>query len=478
MNWFNKHLSFRADLFVTLLNGIIVIGGVFILNGLIARIHGLEVLGEFLLVKRTLTAVVGILLIGMNVGLPNYLSRNFERSYGDNAIIIFIVITIPLTLLLIAGILWLNISGFYSDYFWLYIIFTLGICSQFITYGLYRGYMNMIGANIVQLLGTAIIPIVVFMNVKNIYEGLLWIGSIILIIMVFAFIIRNKGLKILEVTFSKIKKIIRFGLERIPSFISQFVLLAGIPIYLAQTVNFESVAYFNSSLSLVRLSLIIVSPIGMVLLPRISNKIASGANEDLPNILRIIFKAGIVFSVIVTVFCYINAPFILEFWLGEVSKTGITILRIAILALPCYTFSGLARSPIDAVSERGYNSLIYGLAAVSMIIFILVGKNYNLDLLKTALFSFLFSHIIAGLGSVFFLQRLYNFSFIDFKLIRDIVAITFIMITISQIISYTYLSILSQFILTSVIYIVIGIVIFNFVKTGWIAELKEKIYAK
>lgn len=477
MNWFNKHLSFRADLLVTLLNGIIVIGGVFILNGLISRIHGLEVLGEFLLVKRTLTAVVGILLIGMNVGLPNYLSRNFERSYGDSAIIIFIVITIPLTLLLIAGILWLNISGFYSDYFWLYIIFTLGICSQFITYGLYRGYMNMIGANIVQLLGTAIIPIVVFTNVKNIYEGLLWIGSSILIIMVFAFIIRNKGLKILEGTFSKLQKIIRFGLERIPSFISQFVLLAGIPIYLAQTVNFESVAYFNSSLSLVRLSLIIVNPIGMVLLPRISNKIASGANEDLPNILHIIFKAGIVFSVIGTVFCYINASFILEFWLGEISKTGITILRIAILALPFYTFSGLARSPIDAVSERGYNSLIYGLAAASMIIFILVGKNYNLDLLKTALFSFLFSHIIAGLGSGFFLRRLYNFSFIDFKLIRDIVAITFIMITISQIVSYTYLSILSQFILTSAIYIIIGIVIFKFVKIGWIAELKEKIYA-
>ncbi len=477
MNWLNKHLSFKADLMVTLLNGLIVIGGVFILNGLIARIHGLEVLGEFLLVKRTLTAVVGILLIGMNVGLPNYLSRNFERSYGDITIIIFFVITIPSTLLLISGILWLNISGFYTDYFWVYLIFSLGISAQFITYALYRGYMNMIGANIVQLLGTAIIPIVIFMNVKDINEGLLWIGSSILIIMVFAFIIRNKGLNFLEVTFSNFKKIIHFGIERIPSFISQFILLAGIPIYLAQTVNFESVAYFNSSLSLVRLSLIIVNPIGMVLLPRISNKIASGANEDIANILIIFFKAGIVFSVIGTVFCYINAHFILEFWLGEISDSGITILRLAILALPFYTFSGLARSPIDAVSERGYNSLIYGLAAVSMIIFIIIGKNYNLDLLKTALFSFLFSHIIAGLGSGFFLQRLYNFSFIDFKLIRDIFAITFIMIIINQIVSYTHLSILSQFILVSTIYIVIGIVIFHFVKIGWIAELKEKIYA-
>ena len=48
MNWLNKHLSFKDDLMVTLINGVIVIGGIFVLNGLIARIHGLDVLGEFL----------------------------------------------------------------------------------------------------------------------------------------------------------------------------------------------------------------------------------------------------------------------------------------------------------------------------------------------------------------------------------------------------------------------------------------------
>ncbi len=37
---------------VTLINGVIVIGGIFVLNGIIARIHGLGILGEFLLIKR------------------------------------------------------------------------------------------------------------------------------------------------------------------------------------------------------------------------------------------------------------------------------------------------------------------------------------------------------------------------------------------------------------------------------------------
>ena len=84
MKLLNKNLPFKYDIMVTLINGIVVIGGIFILNGLIARLHGLHVLGEFLLVKRTISSSMGILLIGLNIALPNYLSRNFDKSYADN----------------------------------------------------------------------------------------------------------------------------------------------------------------------------------------------------------------------------------------------------------------------------------------------------------------------------------------------------------------------------------------------------------
>ena len=194
MNWLNKNLSFKSDVIVTLLNGLVIIGGIFILNGLIARIYGIEILGKFLLLKRTFSSAVGILLIGINVGLPYYLSRNLKRSYGDNSFILFIIVTVPLTVILMVSILWFNIPGFNSDRFWTYIIFSLGISAQFMTYALYRGYMNMIGANIFQLLGTAIIPIIIFTSVTDIYEGLFWMGLCVLIVMIFAFIIRNNVL--------------------------------------------------------------------------------------------------------------------------------------------------------------------------------------------------------------------------------------------------------------------------------------------
>ena len=72
MNILNKKLSLKYDIIVTLINGIIVIGGIFILNGLIARLHGLDVLGEFLLIKRTISSSMGILLLGLNFVDPHF----------------------------------------------------------------------------------------------------------------------------------------------------------------------------------------------------------------------------------------------------------------------------------------------------------------------------------------------------------------------------------------------------------------------
>jgi O-antigen/teichoic acid export membrane protein len=478
MNWLNKHLSLKADLMVTLLSGVIVIGGVFVLNGLIARIHGLDVLGEFLLIKRTLSASVGILLVGINIALPNYLSRNYEKSYGDNAFILFLIITVPMTILLIAGILLFNIKGFYSNHFWIYVLFSLGLSAQFITYALYRGYMNMVGANIFQLLGTAIIPIVVFTSVATLNDGLFWIGCSVTTIMVFAFLFRNKGIHLAAITFHHSKKIIIYGIERVPSFVAQFILLAGIPIYLAQKVNFESVAYFNSSLSLVRLALLIVNPIGMVLLPRISNKISTSSVDEVNNMLNILFKAGLFFSVIGTLYFYINAPLILKLWLGIVSVRGVDILRITILALPFYTVAGLSRSPINAVSERGYNSLIYSLAAIVMIAIIFIGNIFDCDYLETALTSFLISHIIAGLASAYFIQRLYKSKLWNIEIMRDIVCGVLIVYLINHLLSFAEISGLSQLIIGAAIYLVIGVIVFKFVKSGWIADLKTIMYAQ
>ena len=206
-------------------------------------------------------------------------------------------------------------------------------------------------------------------------------------------------------------------------------------------------------------------------------KIANGAQKDVAKILDIIFTAGIICSVIATVYCYINAPLILKLWLGKPSETGIRIVRLVILALPFYTFSGLTMSPIDAVSERGYNSLVYGFGALSMVIIIFIGRAFQIDLLTTALFSFLISHIITGLASSFCIKKLYSLRVWNFKLFSEIVFSIVIMYLVHYLVSQAVISDLAQLLITSFIYLLIGSAIIKFVSTGWLAELKAKIYA-
>jgi len=83
-NWLKKELTVKSDILVVFINGLIVMGGVFVLNGIISRMYGLSVLGEFLLLKRTVVAGAAIVLVGANLGLPNYFGPQRFGNRGDS----------------------------------------------------------------------------------------------------------------------------------------------------------------------------------------------------------------------------------------------------------------------------------------------------------------------------------------------------------------------------------------------------------
>ena len=97
--------------------------------------------------------------------------------------------------------------------------------------------------------------------------------------------------------------------------------------------------------------------------------------------------------------------------------------------------------------------------------------------METALISFLISHIVAGLTSAYFIQRLYKSKLWNFKYIRDIVGSVLIVYMISHLLSFAEISGSSQLIIGAATYLVIGVIVFKYVKSGWIAELKAIMYA-
>ena len=90
----------------------------------------------------------------------------------------------------------------------------------------------------------------------------------------------------------------------------------------------------------------------------------------------------------IRIWIFIFTPFIFELWLGQMDNTGSLILRGIIISLPFYTIAGLARSPIDAASYRGYNSIIYGIAAMFVVASYYLGVKTGYHPLYVAVTSF------------------------------------------------------------------------------------------
>ena len=408
LGFFTKRLSIRQDLLITIVNGVLVMLGVLYLNGFIARRHGLDVLGEFTLIKRTVTSIAGVLLLGMNVGLPYFLGKRSSSGMGNSAPVVFISFTVPVLILLTLLIQHDVISGFASDHSWVYFIFAIGICTQFLTYSLFRGHLIMIAANGIQLLGTVLIPVFFFSVSSDLYVTLLRIGVATGAVMIAFYLLCNRGFSPGNIELEDIRKLVKYGTVRIPSFACQFILIAGMPLFVVRYVDMTDLAFINSSISLIRFSLLIVTPISMILLPRLSGALEMGKHEKIREGITQLLTVSIFFSVLATLVIFLSGKAVLTLWLGQVTPEGARTLETLILALPFYTIIGVSRSLIDAASPRGYNSRLYTVAAIVLIgsfeLLMLTGSNA----LNAGIYAFVGANLVAFIYCLILIKKLYG----------------------------------------------------------------------
>lgn len=403
-----KQLPFKQDLILTTINSIGLIFGVFFINALIARTHGLDVLGEYLLLRRTSYSFVGVMLIGMNISLPAFIAKQSNKGYLESAIVAFIFFSLPIVTLFVLLMKYNWITGFEADYFMSYAIYLIGICFQYLAYGLYRGFMNMVGANIIQLFLSAIVPILMFYHLQSVNEIISKIGLTLIVISTIAILIRNKGLAFKKITKENFKLFMNFGLVRIPSQIAQFMLLAGPPLLIASHVSFEDLSYFNSSLSLVRIFLIIVGPLGILLLPRISNALHEKRNKSVKYHLKTMVGLVVLIGAILSISLSLIGPELLKIWLGEISDNGREIVTYLMMVIPFYAIVGVLRSPIDASSLKGYNSIIYIMAVLAMFLTYNILLEFTHDHIFSGVFCFIIGYMVASIYSLYMIKKMFG----------------------------------------------------------------------
>ncbi len=468
-------MTIKQDFIMTFVNGLVVMIGIFLLNGYVARHHGLETLGHYLLVRRTCYAVVGVLLLGMNVGLPNFVAKDQKESFGDSAIVILFVFTLPVLLLLTYFVSSGFISGLLPDLSWTYFAFALAVCIQSITYGLYRGHLRMVGANLIHLISTVIIPVVAFLILNKVDVIFRIIAICVTVVASASYLVKNRGFNPLRVKLKVLERLALYGFKRIPSFASQFILLAGVPLLVVSyDVKFSEISYLNSTISLVRLFLVFVGPLGIILLPRISQALAQGkvdkVKQGIEMLLMWVFFGGLLLSFSLSLF----GPEILKLWLGNVSVNGAWIARVIFIALPFYAVVGVLRSPIDAASERGYNSIIYLLAAVLLLISFFLMKSAGIPVLKAGVISFLIGYITAGIFSLLIAYRLLNVQPFHMSLIIHMIAGCLLVAMGHYIVIRTHLQHSMQIVVFFLAFLILFLIFVLKSRRKWVIEFRKQ----
>lgn len=474
-NILKKEMSFRKDFLITVINAVSIIIGVFLLNAYIARIHGIEILGEYLFIRRTVYSAIGIFLIGMNIGLPYYIAKGNENSYGKSAIVTFLFISVPLLLVLTILIKVRIIYLFLPELIWPIFVYTIGANILNLSIGLYRGYLNMLGASIISFIGSILIPVILFLFFRELSLILTLIGLSVILLSLFVYIQREKNLISLYINFYEIKKLLKYGLERIISFLSQFFLLAGIPLLLYNEISKTSLAYLNSSISLIRLSLVIIGPIGFIILPRVSKMIVSSSKKELEEKIRIIvswiFFTGIIGMSIMLFY----GPVIMKYWLGEISSEGAVISRLIAFSIPLFMVTGILRSIIDAVSERGYNSIIYSSSVIALLSVYFASKFFGISNVVAGILGFNFGYIVSGILSIIFIKSILKIKLIYNELLVTILLQIIVLASFFAFIDLTLISTEFQFLLYITFIIICSILFFYKSNQYWVLKFREKI---
>lgn len=388
---------------------------VLILGFLVYRIasENMSELGfsEYTLSRRSIAFLQPLLMIGLGVAVPRYVSIYTRRNtILSSSMILLLAASIILSIAMLFNQEYFAILFFgdikYIVYIFPLILLLIANCFHAILYGFLRGKRHIYSSNIIQLINKAILPLLVVIYTSNIYE-LLYINSIVLIvncIIITLIIIRYNPISL------KIKKFIvdsrvllKYGLPRVLGDFSLLALLTA-PTYLILYFQNNILISGDVAYSITLLNLIgaAFGPLGLVLLPEIAHFMQFKQHH----LIQKRFYAFIVLSMILTVFGYVIyylfSEQILNLLLGEEYRKSIEDLSITILLGSFgYTMYIVLRSFLDAIKVKATNA--FNLIISLFIYIVLTYFNYTYDAsVNEYLYSFVIS--INLLGVLTFIQ--------------------------------------------------------------------------
>ncbi len=323
---------------------------------------------EYALFRRTLSFVQPILIIGLGVGLPRYVSISESKSnrreagtYLISATLILtsvLIIVLPIILIFKQEFAWLFFGGYeYSKFIQPLLVLIIGICFHSLAYSYLRGKLFMLHANSLQIINLGLILISSFFICKSIIEVIYFTGFgwlIFSIIFLFPFWRKANGIRKLYV--EKIRELLKYGIQRVPGDIGLAAMLTVPVITTAHFSGIEAAGYLAFGISLLNMSGAVFSPISLILLPQSSALFANKQYGLLKQRAIKVLIVTIIISALGLIVFELFANEILEIYLTDVSPSLMQTCMILISGCVGYCIYISLRSVLDACYIKAVNT--------------------------------------------------------------------------------------------------------------------------
>lgn len=335
---------------------------------LAAKLGG-DGLDAYILVRRTVSFLQPLLLLGLAVGLPRMVAmaqaHPLQRRYllaamrivliGSGAGVLFATLmptTVARALLGDAAM-----APVAAPLAWM----VLGLCLHAVAYGYLRGAHRTLAANVLQVIGLAVVPLVGFAVVPDLpavlrFTGLGWCGVALL------FLLPDLVRGPLHVAPVERGALLRYGLPRIPGDLAYAALFTLPVLWAAHRWGLAAGGGIGLGVTLLNLMAAAFAPISILLLPQAARSIGTGDHLGLERRIARLERNALIVSVAAMVLGEVVLPWALELYLRDVDTAPyVPACRTIFLAAPALAYFVALRSVLDAYHtgpRNGVNILI------------------------------------------------------------------------------------------------------------------------
>jgi O-antigen/teichoic acid export membrane protein len=374
------------DHIMTLCTEISVMGASFLLLKLAAVYAGPAGFGEFVLGRRLIGFVQLPALCGMALALTRSVAiargsgrESAEWMYLDAALFVTLTTSAAAAAFLLFGgriVATIAMGGAtLAPLAHALAPGVVGLILHGVAYGMLRGRQTMVPANVLQGINLGIVPLAVFavpgLSVPRLIQ---WIGLVQIAVAVIALaIIRARGPRMAplqDIWKHAAVELLRYGTPRVPG---EFMLgaLSALPVVAAAHYGGAVEAgRVGLGLSLLSLATSLFAPLGQVMLPSISGRVAAGETEGLARGIWLLSAACVALTALGVFGLEALAPWLLPAVFGPAFAAAVVPVRIIVLGAVPYVLYVVLRNVLDAIHAAPLNAvnLFAALAAFGVVL--------------------------------------------------------------------------------------------------------------